>query len=796
MISHSQRFHCCNDHTLYCVTSPSHHHHHRLQSVLLVRSAISCIGLLESVNLLPPVMDPQSGLNKTMEGEIPTNNNKFTTVSSSNTLHPPPVVVAVKTEEATTGQTQQQEQPHRDPIDDDSQYLKHKRRFCSVEGCGRIVKSQGLCQRHGAKPKTCKVEGCTKQAQGNFDKMCKAHFKAMKRRTTPIPKVEKNDVPPPAVGVSVYDAILPQSIAFNATKAATGAAMPLIAHLKHGFDTLKPPAWHRNEERRARGLFPIDNPAAQLEGWERELVWMEILVLTGVPGASFRQLARAWGRDKGFHMVLAQFICERHGDVERKKRHGENNTGSTIQRRPAMKKRKTTNRGNKATPANVGADVWDTSIYGDVDTNEALAAEIFDFTEKEFERVTSKYKVNDNGIIRMYSESEPPSPSPSVEAQAAMTAILGDHNVESLPMQPDLQPLTRTKQLPLIKVEPQEEQSQHHRQHVQPTHLQYPSTNIGIAHAPTHSEGQLASEGGAYNILHPATAHTPSSAPISHTDDNHPILVVQQRHTSIPVSIPGIAQQGDLSQTDHASDHQIHTEYQLAHEQQRRQQQYQQIDGARQQTSMSEVQQFQQQNDHPFYQQQQERSDAKQQHHTKEVNEYRPPIAHADYDRHPAAQYHDSVRQGEHQQQFHQHNVAMQHQVRPQELPIDVVVYRSAEQYLHQPAQGDYQQHNDGSQQQNLILHVHRHGGPDQQHQPQQEQSGQFQQQLTVETSYDGDHQQTEQHGSRPRGDYQHRQVTDDTSGEPGHMMDQINGDDEHVDALDEHTLSHAQTDP
>ena len=47
--------------------------------------------------------------------------------------------------------------------------VKHKRRFCRVEGCERIVKSQGLCQRHGAKPRLCKVDGCTKQAQGNFD---------------------------------------------------------------------------------------------------------------------------------------------------------------------------------------------------------------------------------------------------------------------------------------------------------------------------------------------------------------------------------------------------------------------------------------------------------------------------------------------------------------------------------------------------------------------------------------------------------------------------------------------------
>ena len=47
--------------------------------------------------------------------------------------------------------------------------VKHKRRFCRVEGCEKIVKSQGLCQRHGAKPRLCKVKDCTKQAQGNFD---------------------------------------------------------------------------------------------------------------------------------------------------------------------------------------------------------------------------------------------------------------------------------------------------------------------------------------------------------------------------------------------------------------------------------------------------------------------------------------------------------------------------------------------------------------------------------------------------------------------------------------------------
>jgi hypothetical protein len=136
--------------------------------------------------------------------------------------------------------------------------------------------------------------------------------------------------------------------------------MPLIQHLKDGFDASKPPAWHRNEERAARGLYPVHNPATQLECWERELVWMEILLLTGNTNSSFRHLARGWGRDKGFHMVLAQFICERHGDVERKKRDRfvRNQNGDYI----------------------ISANVWDDACYGDTAYNEALAADLLDFS--------------------------------------------------------------------------------------------------------------------------------------------------------------------------------------------------------------------------------------------------------------------------------------------------------------------------------------------------------------------------------------------------------------------------------
>jgi len=237
----------------------------------------------------------------------------------------------------------------------DARMVKHKRRFCRVPGCNSIVKSQGLCQRHGAKPRKCKVDGCPKQAQGNFDGMCKSHFKAHKRLTTPIPKLDVA-VPPEPEGQSVYDHVLRSSVGWIASE--TSPDMPLIKHLRQGFESNKPPAWHRNEERRARGLFPIHNPATQLEAFERELVWMEILLLSGVPGASFRHLARAWGRDKGFHMVLGQFICERRGNIERKKRE------------------KGLRDSHGSSDGIVGADAWDDTCYTGNAYNEALAADL------------------------------------------------------------------------------------------------------------------------------------------------------------------------------------------------------------------------------------------------------------------------------------------------------------------------------------------------------------------------------------------------------------------------------------
>jgi hypothetical protein len=208
--------------------------------------------------------------------------------------------------------------------------------------------------------------------------MCKSHFKSDKHETTPLPPKPNPTLsapePPQPTGESVYDRILPASLEWNPITSA--GEMPLIEHFKQGILLEKPPAWHRNEERQARGLWPVRNAAMQLEAWERELVWMEILLLTGTPESSFLHLARGWGRDKGFHMVLSQFICERHGDVERKKRERVTVVAAKEEQEPDQVISQAQNYGDY-----IGTDVLDV-VYGDADYNEALAADLMLFDDE------------------------------------------------------------------------------------------------------------------------------------------------------------------------------------------------------------------------------------------------------------------------------------------------------------------------------------------------------------------------------------------------------------------------------
>jgi hypothetical protein len=72
---------------------------------------------------------------------------------------------------------------------------------------------------------------------------------------------------------------------------------------------------------------------------------VEILLLSGgTPYASFKHLAHAWGREKGFHMVLVNNVCERRGEVERKRRSDAGRTMTEAEKaaiRSKIKKVKT-----------------------------------------------------------------------------------------------------------------------------------------------------------------------------------------------------------------------------------------------------------------------------------------------------------------------------------------------------------------------------------------------------------------------------------------------------------------------
>ena len=98
------------------------------------------------------------------------------------------------------------------------------------------------------------------------------------------------------------------------------SAMPLVTYLRDGF-LRKEVGWHRQSERSSRGLCPVPSLSSQLESWEKQLALVEIFLLSGgTPHANFKDLAHAWGRERGFHQVLALELCKRRGEVDRKRR--------------------------------------------------------------------------------------------------------------------------------------------------------------------------------------------------------------------------------------------------------------------------------------------------------------------------------------------------------------------------------------------------------------------------------------------------------------------------------------------
>lgn len=64
----------------------------------------------------------------------------------------------------------------------------------------------------------------------------------------------------------------------------------------------------------------------------------ELLLLAGMSQANHKDLAHAWGREKGFHTVLCGQICDRGGEIGRKKRKDVGTKYSEEQRKSFRKK--------------------------------------------------------------------------------------------------------------------------------------------------------------------------------------------------------------------------------------------------------------------------------------------------------------------------------------------------------------------------------------------------------------------------------------------------------------------------
>ena len=242
----------------------------------------------------------------------PTTKAREASTTASNGLIPPPTTKTTKAMVASEHRPNEDERSSNTvPPQTKAESIKHKRRFCRVEGCTRVIKAQGVCQRHGAKPSVCKVEGCTKQAQGSFNGMCKKHHSELNRTGTVQPVVVAAAaapvVPVADATTSVYEGVLPSSIR---TSEESTEVPPIVYFLREGLT--KPIAWHRSEERQARGYPPIKNPSVPLEVWERDLVCTETLLLTGLAEESFEHLAKAWGREPGFHRALTTSVLDRY----------------------------------------------------------------------------------------------------------------------------------------------------------------------------------------------------------------------------------------------------------------------------------------------------------------------------------------------------------------------------------------------------------------------------------------------------------------------------------------------------
>jgi len=140
------------------------------------------------------------------------------------------------------------------------------------------------------------------------------------------------------LGPSVYDKIIPRSVAWKSgdsdkskagkvttddpSSSSSSSVMPLVEYLRDGHNL--EPGWHRKQERLIRNFRPLSSVSEQLQPEEKQLILFETMLLSGTvytqqQGIS-KDLAHAWGRERGFHTQLVNQMCGRRGDLSRKRR--------------------------------------------------------------------------------------------------------------------------------------------------------------------------------------------------------------------------------------------------------------------------------------------------------------------------------------------------------------------------------------------------------------------------------------------------------------------------------------------
>ncbi len=138
------------------------------------------------------------------------------------------------------------------------------------------------------------------------------------------------------LGSSVYDKIIPRSVLWKSgdaekakggkstedSSASSSCTMPLVEFLREGANSEA--GWHRKQERSARNFKPLSSVSEQLQPEEKQLILFETMLITGTTYANHQRttkdLAHAWGRERGFHTQLVHQMCARRGDLSRKRR--------------------------------------------------------------------------------------------------------------------------------------------------------------------------------------------------------------------------------------------------------------------------------------------------------------------------------------------------------------------------------------------------------------------------------------------------------------------------------------------